>query len=67
MTDRENLNEQRLVELESRVAFQDRIIDELNGVVAAQQEQIDGIEKALSALQLHVKTVLSDPGGDDGR
>ncbi len=59
-------NEQRLVELETRIAFQDHIIDDLNGVITSQQEQIDQIESELIAVKSQFKAILSDSGDIDG-
>ena len=58
--------EQRLIELESRVAFQDHIIDDLNGVITSQQEQIDKIESALGTAHAQLKALLSGSGDSDG-
>lgn len=46
---------ERLVELEVRVAFQDQTIQELNEVVARQQTQIDRLAQELKTM----KTLLS--------
>ncbi len=42
--------EQRLDELESRIGYQDRLLDELNEVVIKQQEQIDQLQSKVEAL-----------------
>ena len=36
--------EERIVELETRQAFQEHTIEELNGVIISQQQQIDRLE-----------------------
>jgi SlyX protein len=41
----------RLTELEVRVAFQDKTIQDLNEVVTNQQRQIDRLAKALEAMK----------------
>ncbi len=58
--------EQRLIELESKVAFQEHIIDELNGVIISQQEQIDRIEQEFSVAHSQLKAVLSNLDDSDG-
>jgi SlyX protein len=42
--------EQRIIELETRLSYQDHTIEQLNEVVTAQQRQIDRLEQALRAL-----------------
>ncbi len=42
--------EQRVDELEIRVAEQDRTIAELNDVITAQWKKLDGLERALQRL-----------------
>lgn len=39
-----------LVELQSRLAFQDQTINELNAVITSQQNQIDRLELRLKSL-----------------
>ena len=39
--------EERLIELETRVAFQEKLIEELSDVLAKQQHQIDQMEQQL--------------------
>lgn len=51
--------EKRIAELESRIAFQDNTIEELNAVVTQQQRQIDQMEKSLSVLKDHLKNLVS--------
>lgn len=53
--------EKRLVELETRVAFQDDLIGSLNGVVAELQERCTRLEKLTDRLQTQVEN-LSDGG-----
>lgn len=47
--------EDRLIELETRVAFQDDTIQALSEVCARQQEQIDRISLVLEKLQKQVR------------
>ena len=47
--------EERLIELESRTAFQDKMIDELNEALIAQQDQIDQLEATVSATLDHLR------------
>lgn len=50
---------QQIAELESRVAFQDNTIEELNDVVTRQQRQIDQLEKNLHILKDQIKNLAS--------
>ncbi|MDX8406131.1 MAG: SlyX family protein [Mariprofundus sp.] len=47
--------ENRIIELETRLSYQDYTIGELNEVVTRQQEQIDQLEAALQTLRRHLK------------
>ena len=43
--------DERLIHIETKIAFQDKVIDELNAVVYSQQLKIDEIEKKVADLQ----------------
>jgi len=45
----------RLIELETKISYQDHIIGELNEVVTRQQDQIDRLEKDMKQLWQHLK------------
>jgi len=47
--------QERLIELETRIAYQDHIIGELNDVVTRQQQQIDQLERSVEQLRQHLK------------
>lgn len=60
----------RVVELESRLAFQDLTLEELNGVVISQQRQLDRLEEVLGVLSKRLKMLLAgndEAGGANGR
>ncbi len=40
-----------MIELETRISYQDHIIAELNDVVTSQQQQIDQLAKAVKQLR----------------
>lgn len=46
--------QERLVELETKISYQDHTIAELNDVVTCQQQQIDQLEKNVKRLQEHL-------------
>jgi SlyX protein len=49
--------EDRLVELETRVAFQDHTLQELNAVIVRQQQEIDRLRLELEALKAQFKSL----------
>ena len=51
--------EKHIIELETKVSYQDHIIQELNGVVTRQQKQIDALELHLKRIQDHLKATAS--------
>lgn len=42
--------EKRLIEIEARIAFMDRMVEELNQALISQQRQLDQMEKILSEI-----------------
>lgn len=57
--------EKRLIELESRLAFQDDLIESLNEAVILQQKQIERLELISKTLAERMRG-LSDSAGSDG-
>ena len=55
-------NDDRIVELESRLAFQEHSLNELNEVVTAQQEQIDALRAALQLLESRLSLLAAQAG-----
>jgi SlyX protein len=49
--------EDRLVELETRVAFQDHTLQELNAVIVRQQQEIDRLRLEFEALKAQFKSL----------
>ena len=49
------MNENRITELETKVAYQEDTIQELNQVIISMQKQIDGIEITCQALKDRVR------------
>ncbi|WP_231368634.1 SlyX family protein [Mariprofundus ferrooxydans] len=47
--------ENRIIELETRLSYQEHTIGELNEVVTRQQRQIDRLEEAIRQLRQHLK------------
>ncbi len=47
--------EKRMIELETKVSYQDHMIQELNDVVIRQQKQIDALEAEMKRTREHLK------------
>jgi SlyX protein len=58
--------DERVTELETRLAFQDDTLHALNDVVAAQQRQIDLLEMKLAALVKRQQELSESIGGGGG-
>jgi SlyX protein len=52
--------EERFVDIETRLAYQDLTLETLNAVVTSQGEQIDRLERRLQELQELLAQVLPD-------
>ena len=55
---------QRLIEAETRIAFQEHTLSELSEVVARQQQEIDGLARSLKEAQDRLRGVtppVADP------
>lgn len=51
----------RLTELETRIAFQDGTLQELNDVVTRQQDEIDRLTRALEVLKEEMRQLAAGP------
>jgi len=47
--------ENRLIELETKISYQEHLLQELNDVIASQQQQIDRLEKEMKRMREHLK------------
>lgn len=56
---------ERIVELETRLAFQDEAIDGLNQALLAQQRQLDQMALELERLKDRLKTITPSPLDSD--
>lgn len=54
-----------IIELQTKLSFQDDLLEGLNQVVTSQQQQIMRLETAFEALKLQVKTLQTDPNQTD--
>ncbi len=58
------MTEKRITELETKVAYQEHTIQELNDVIYKQQQQIDKVEIMCQHLMDRIQT-LSDTGSGE--
>jgi len=59
------MNEDRLVEIETKIAFQENTIKDLSDTVYNQQKQIDVLNKTMKAMIVQIKdSSLMSPGGN---
>ncbi len=49
--------EERIIDLESRLAFQEHTLQELNDIVANQQQELDILRKALQDIDKRLRAV----------
>jgi len=47
--------EYRVIELETKVSYQEHLLQELNDVITAQQTQVDGLEKELKRMRDYMR------------
>jgi len=59
--------DERIMELESRVAIQDRTISDLDEVVRLFSERVEGLERRLSELVEELRTGRGEVGPHDER
>lgn len=57
--------EDKLIDLESRIAFQDETIDALSQIVTQQQTQLDTLTKEVERLRDRLKAIIPSPLGSD--
>jgi len=56
--------EQRIIELETRLAFQEIALEELNDALISQQAQLEAVEKECGRLARLLAELLSPPDQD---
>jgi len=57
--------EKRLIELETRLAFQEDTVEELNEMVIRQQQQIDRLGEELRLLTSRLRPLLAAAAAED--
>ncbi len=58
------MDEERLIDIETKIAFQERTIKELNDVVYDQQKQIDALNDVSNALAGKMKELFETLTGN---
>lgn len=56
------MNEDRIIELEIKAAYQEDLLQELNKIVAGQQQQIDRLEATCKMLNDRIKSLSAESG-----
>jgi len=64
MNTERDILEGRIVELESRLVFQEQTLEELHEVLYRQQIRIDELAMELTRTQRRLREFLPDPGAD---
>ncbi len=59
------MNEERLVNIEAKITFQEDLIEELNKTVYQQQKRLDRLEAICESLVKHLESL--DESGDASR
>jgi len=56
------MNEERIIELEIKTAYQEDLLQALNQIVSQQQQQIDRLETAYRQLNERMQNLLTEAG-----
>jgi SlyX protein len=60
------MNNDRFIELEIKVAYQEDLVQDLNKIVARQQQQIDRLDATVKMLHDRIKSLsVKNNSGDD--
>jgi SlyX protein len=57
MNESQDMNEQRLIELEIKAAYQEDLLQELNKIVAQQQQELMRLEKTCQLLYERINSL----------
>lgn len=60
------MNEDRIIEIETKVAYQEHAISELSDVIYRQQQQIDKLERLCNSLTDRLQDVAESTSTDKG-
>jgi SlyX protein len=56
------MNDDRIIELEIKAAYQEDLLQELNKIVSRQQQQIDRLEATCKMLNERIKSLSTESG-----
>lgn len=59
------MDEQRIIEIETRLAYQEQTLLELNEVITDQQAQLDKLARTADDLKARIRAIGSGEGGSD--
>lgn len=59
------MNDDRIIELEIKAAYQEDLLQALNQIVGQQQQQIDRLEATCGILNERIKSLSSESGGGE--
>ncbi len=59
------MNEDRIIELEIKIAYQDDLLQALNKIVGQQQQQIDRLEATCKMLNERIKGLSAEGAGGE--
>lgn len=59
------MNDDRIIELEIKAAYQEDLLQELNKIVSQQQQQIERLEATCRLLNERIKSLSVEGGGGE--
>jgi SlyX protein len=59
------MNDDRIIELEIKAAYQEDLLQDLNKIVGRQQQQIDRLEATCRMLNERIKSLSVEGGGGE--
>ncbi|MCK9397482.1 MAG: SlyX family protein [Methylobacter sp.] len=60
------MNDDRIIELEIKTAYQEDLLQDLNKIVGRQQQQIDRLEATCRMLNERIKSLSAEGAGGEG-
>lgn len=61
------MSEERLIEIETRLAYQDQMLHELSDVVYEQQKQLDRLDSLVKLLRAHLDELANTLRAPDAK
>ena len=58
------MNDEKIIDIETRLAYQDDTIQQLNDVIYRQQQQIDKLEKTMQLLLAKIQDLMAGSAED---